>query len=372
MPTIGETSRPGFVYDSATDTWIPVGIGPHSHTPAAIGAISSSVVTTKGDIIAATGSGTVVRQGVGPDGSVLMADSSQADGLNWASTMQYAGKNKMINGDFGVWQRGTSISVTAGSNIFTADRYQAYVNGGTATASQQTFTPGAAPVAGYEGTYFHRLANAAGGTYWELQQKIEDVRTFAGQTVTFSFWAKASSAHLARTYINQYFGVSGSANNGSGSADVALTTSWQRYTLTVTLGSMAGKTIGAGSYINIFLFHVSGAIGSVSIDTWGWQLEPGSVATPFQTASGSIAGELALCQRYFESTDYALVTTPNLYAVGYWKVPKRVSPTITVVTYSVGSGGNVGATAYNPASSFWLTVYNSVSGQCAISGSAEL
>jgi hypothetical protein len=286
--------------------------------------------------------------------------------------MQYAGKNKMINGDFGVWQRGTSISVTAGSNIFTADRYQAYVNGGTATASQQTFTPGAAPVAGYEGTYFHRLANAAGGTYWELQQKIEDVRTFAGQTVTFSFWAKASSAHLARTYINQYFGVSGSANNGSGSADVALTTSWQRYTLTVTLGSMAGKTIGAGSYINIFLFHVSGAIGSVSIDTWGWQLEPGSVATPFQTASGSIAGELALCQRYFESTDYALVTTPNLYAVGYWKVPKRVSPTITVVTYSVGSGGNVGATAYNPASSFWLTVYNSVSGQCAISGSAEL
>jgi hypothetical protein len=85
MPTIGETSRPGFVYDSATDTWIPVGIGPHAHTPAAIGAIASSLVTTKGDLIVATGSGTVVRQGVGADGTVLTADSAQADGVNWVA-----------------------------------------------------------------------------------------------------------------------------------------------------------------------------------------------------------------------------------------------------------------------------------------------
>ena len=32
MPTIGETTRPEYIYDQATDTWIPVGIGPHSHT----------------------------------------------------------------------------------------------------------------------------------------------------------------------------------------------------------------------------------------------------------------------------------------------------------------------------------------------------
>jgi len=85
MATIGETSRPGFVYDSATDTWIPVGIGPHAHTPAAIGAIASSVVTTKGDLIVATGSGVVTRQGVGADGTVLTADSAQADGVNWVA-----------------------------------------------------------------------------------------------------------------------------------------------------------------------------------------------------------------------------------------------------------------------------------------------
>jgi hypothetical protein len=85
MATVGETSRPGYVYDSATDVWIPVGIGPHSHTPAAIGAISSSVVTTKGDLIVATGSGVVTNQAVGTNGQVLTADSTQADGVIWAT-----------------------------------------------------------------------------------------------------------------------------------------------------------------------------------------------------------------------------------------------------------------------------------------------
>jgi hypothetical protein len=48
-------------------------------------AINPSTVTTKGDILAATGSGTIVRQGVGTNGQVLTADSAEADGIKWAT-----------------------------------------------------------------------------------------------------------------------------------------------------------------------------------------------------------------------------------------------------------------------------------------------
>jgi hypothetical protein len=47
--------------------------------------VPASTITTKGDLIVGTGSGTYVRQGVGTDGQVLVADSAQADGVNWAT-----------------------------------------------------------------------------------------------------------------------------------------------------------------------------------------------------------------------------------------------------------------------------------------------
>jgi hypothetical protein len=45
----------------------------------------ATALTTKGDIIVATGSATFVRQGVGTNGQVLTADSTQADGIIWAT-----------------------------------------------------------------------------------------------------------------------------------------------------------------------------------------------------------------------------------------------------------------------------------------------
>jgi hypothetical protein len=49
------------------------------------GAIAKSTITTKGDLIVGTGSGTFVRQGVGANGTVLTADSAEADGVKWAT-----------------------------------------------------------------------------------------------------------------------------------------------------------------------------------------------------------------------------------------------------------------------------------------------
>ena len=45
----------------------------------------ATAMTTKGDIIIATGSGTYVRQGVGTNGQVLTANSAQADGVEWTT-----------------------------------------------------------------------------------------------------------------------------------------------------------------------------------------------------------------------------------------------------------------------------------------------
>jgi len=53
--------------------------------PSVEGGIQPTLLTTKGDIIVATGNATLVRQGVGSDGQVLTADSAQADGIKWAT-----------------------------------------------------------------------------------------------------------------------------------------------------------------------------------------------------------------------------------------------------------------------------------------------
>ena len=49
------------------------------------GAIPESTVTTKGDLLAATGSAAVVRVGLGTNGYVLTADSTQSAGIKWSS-----------------------------------------------------------------------------------------------------------------------------------------------------------------------------------------------------------------------------------------------------------------------------------------------
>ena len=232
-----------------------------------------------------------------------------------------AGKNKIINGDFGVWQRGTSFT----TSNYCADRWVA--NFGSVTSpsySRSTFSPGTAPVSDYEGTYFMTmsgtLSDAVNG-YFQLDQRIEDVRTFAGQTVTLSFWAKGSATGTISANISQIFGSGGSANVVVNATNFNITTSWARYTTTLTYPSIAGKTIGTGSYARISISKLQGtAVGNQTtwgaatftgtLDIWGVQLEAGSTVSPFQTATGTIQGELAACQRYYFRTSGTDVYKP--------------------------------------------------------------
>jgi hypothetical protein len=264
----------------------------------------------------------------------------------------FAGKNKVINGAFDNWQRGTSFALPNATWTYTADRFACIAPSGT-TVSRQAFAPGTAPVAGYEGTYYFNQTITANSQNYESIQRVEDARTFAGQTVTLSFWARSTvGAQPLNVAIIQDFGTGGSPSSlatatyvsGSGTPYTP-TSSWARYTFTFSVPSVAGKTFGTNnnSYLWVRLFQYTTTATNTSIDIWGVQLEAGSIATPFQTATGTIQGELAACQRYYwrstTTNNYGRLTafcpaasTTGVYLTTTPPVKPRVP--ITAVEYS--------------------------------------
>jgi len=246
--------------------------------------------------------------------STYLTQSNAATTYVPQSNYFVAGKNKIINGDFNINQRNFSSTTSPG---YMFDRWTSYLSGGTTTFSAQTFTPGVAPVSGYEGKNYIRsviTGQSASTSASILYHPIEDVRTFAGQTVTFSFWAKAASGTPKVTLeIEQLFGSGGSPSNNTINygGQVTINTSWQRYSITATVQSISGKTIGTTTPGSLYLgFWMSGGsdfnartnsigIQSNTFEFWGFQAELGSVATPFSLATGSLSTELAACQRYY-------------------------------------------------------------------------
>lgn len=284
----------------------------------AVDAIDSSMADLKG----------------GTTGQVLTKASGTDMDFTWAtasggSNLFYAGKNKMINGDFRINQRNFTSNTAGGS--FNFDRWFQDNDGGTVTCTPQTFTPGTAPVSGYEGSTFLRQVVASQTTtaqYAQIRQKVEGVRTFAGQTVTLSFWAKAASGtpKIAPMFQQDFGG--GSANVNTVGSSVTLSTSWARYSVTVSIPSLSGKTIGTSNadFLSITLWTSAGStynsltnslgLQNNTFDIWGVQLEAGSTATDFQTATGNIASELAACQRYYWRTTGQSAAANDL-ATGY-------------------------------------------------------
>jgi hypothetical protein len=257
-------------------------------------------------------------------------------------------KNKIINSEFDIWQRGTTFS--AGG--YTADRWLLQVDGSSATraVSQQALTPGS--ITGYESPFFLRYNQSVAGssaTFNILDQRIEDVRTLAGQVVTVSFWAKADSSRTITSSIQQVFGTGGSSEvAGLASGNINITTSWTRYSYTGTLASISGKTVGTNSYA---AFRINFPINATfTVDIWGVQVERGSIATEFEQRF--IGDELRLCQRYLpviygktEFSGYAYSANNAIYSVPF-PVTTRVPATGitqlgTIVAFNANSATSV-------------------------------
>lgn len=220
-------------------------------------------------------------------------------------------KNAIINGNFDIWQRGTSFTATG----YTADRWNAIVSGtGTTTISQQSFTLGQTDVPN-EPKYYLRVAKstgAASGDY--LSSKNESVRTFAGQATVISFYAKASASTTLTPTIRQNFGTGGSPSsvNDAVKSDISVTTSWQKFTITHTFDSISGKTLGTSGNDHIELFfNIQNGAGD-SVDFAQFQWEKGSVATNFEVRP--IGEEIHLCKRY-----YQIISGNSFYSCGIQK-----------------------------------------------------
>jgi hypothetical protein len=246
-------------------------------------------------------------------------------------------RNKIINGDFGINQRAFTSTTT--STTYGFDRWRSFHFGNT-TYSAQTFTAGN-EIPGQEPINFARIvtvSQASDISYASLQQRIEDVRTCAGQTVTVSFWAKSGSGTpQVRVGLSQNFGTGGSSSVGALSSLFTLSTGWQRFTANITLPSISGKTIGSSSFLE-FQLWVSASSGlnivplqNNTFDFWGVQLEQNYQPTPFEQRPYGV--ELALCQRYYQRLlGWSVLCSSSVGADGTTGLPveMRVAPVATM------------------------------------------
>jgi hypothetical protein len=226
-------------------------------------------------------------------------------------------KNYLINGGLDVWQRGTSLAISNGTTTYLADRWAAYRGATGATVSRQTTSDTTnLPTIQYCARVQRDSGNTStsGISYFNIFESVNSI-PFAGQTVTFSFYARKganySQASSGLTVVlktgtgtdqNVYSGFTGAVNPVLQTA--TLTTTWQRFTYTATLASSITQ-IATG-----FEFAPVGTAGAADyFEVTGAQLELGSVATTFSRAQGTIQGELAACQRYYWRS-----VTGNVYA----------------------------------------------------------
>ena len=111
-----------------------------------------------------------------------------------------------------------------------------------------------------------RVVVTTTGNFAGIGQRIEGVEQLSGQTVTLSFYARGGQGGQGvpttfRTYLNQNFGSGGStAVNVQNSTNHTLTTSWQKFTATLTLGSVSGKTIGTSPYTSAMTSLFAGLV----------------------------------------------------------------------------------------------------------------
>lgn len=257
-------------------------------------------------------------------------------------------RNKLINGDVPVWQRGTSFNIGAGASAYTADRMLVANNTNqTVTVTQYAMSPtDRANVAGCEAEFGIKLTFAVAPSTGSVtvRQHVENVRTLAGKLVTLTAYTASNMAALpdSEFWLSQYFGSGGSsAASYAGATTAVASGSFTKKQQLITLGDTLGKTIGAGNYLqtnftfiprnsgDIWIAHMSLVEGDATVET-----------DPFSPRH--VQQELALCHRYYQASTVRLsISMTPVYGNAEWltipvslPVEMRTTPTITGGSYS--------------------------------------
>jgi len=310
--------------------------------------------------------------GVGTPGITLgsTAVTASANALN-SSGEDVNSENRIINGDFGYWQRGVSFATAA----YGADRWVNSVVGGTVTQSRQAFALGDT-LGVNQPTYFLRQTvsgQTSAGQYAQTFQRVEGVRSYAGQTITVLGWARRSSGVTGNMVVEgaQEFGTGGSpslAVTGINPTTVTLGATWAPFAVVMNVPSVSGKTLGTSGSdsFGLFIWTSAGSdyaartnslgIQNIAVDLWGIHIRTGT-----WTASDTAlyrprdpGTELALCQRYFTVMS-ATAGNNGSYINGYTlPVTMRTgAPVITVV------GGALAGSTWQADSYRFVQVNNS-------------
>jgi len=242
-----------------------------------------------------------------------------------ASYMKGMAGQALINGNFDIWQRGTSST----SMAILADKWSEYADGNGGTLP--TLTRSREVLSGeIDGSYYYtRLTTSGAGTslgttsrHW-LWQSIENGTRYlagTGNKVTLSFWARSSIANKKiSANLQQSYGSGGSPSSTEviNGTTFALTSAWTKYTHTFTLNDITGKTFGTDTTTDIIvvLFQFMWGSGTYStpagsagvaetyrgagtIDIAQVQLCLGSKDLPFFPRS--LPEEEKLCDRYYQ------------------------------------------------------------------------
>ncbi len=269
-------------------------------------------------------------------------------------------RNKIINGNFDIWQRGTTLAIATGNTKYLADRWGTDVQGTSAatTYSQQLFTLGQSLVPNNPKYYARNvITNGGDATNGKivLFHPIEDVTVLSGRTVTLSFWAQSDAIRPIAISIGQVFGSGGSpsASVNTFVAKLNLSTGWQKYTVIFTVPNIVGKTLGTDpntSLLSLRFWMSAGSASNTETSTLGIQtgtfdiaqvqLEDNIVATNFEVRPISV--EKPLCQRYCQVLDitgaastmgYGLAATTTTANIGInMKASMRVIPVASLAS----------------------------------------